>query len=273
LPPSDVVELPAFAGAIAFAGAGGTVVLLASNYVRDKNLGMGAHIPRIVSPITGQEEPGSNVGYMFPPTEENIRRWKRWWLLMNREQFLTFFVCTVLAIFIMSALAVATLSGRPAGEGFDFLQVEGQVIGQEFGGFFKTLFFVAGMVALFSTNLGVWDQIGRITADQLKIYLLRDSTFWTESRIYATSLVVLLVFSVIVLFSGLQAPLLLLIIVSFLSGVVSFIYTALIIQLNRRTLPKYVRMGRVRTAVMSLAVAFYGFFFIITLINLARQYL
>ncbi|MEA2226458.1 MAG: hypothetical protein QOF04_88, partial [Solirubrobacteraceae bacterium] len=28
-----------------------------------------------------------------------------------------------------------------------------------------------------------------------------------------------------------------------------------------------------RTAVMSLAVAFYGFFFIITLINLARQYL
>jgi hypothetical protein len=273
LPPSDVVELPAFAGAIAFAGAGGTVVLLASNYVRDKNLGMGAHIPRIVSPITGQEEPGSNVGYMFPPTEDNIRRWKRWWLLMNREQFLTFFVCTVVAIFIMSALAVATLSGRPAGEGFDFLQVEGQVIGQEFGGFFKTLFFVTGMVALFSTNLGVWDQIGRITADQLKIYLLRDSTFWTESRIYATSLVVLLVFSVIVLFSGLQAPLLLLIIVSFLSGVVSFIYTALIIQLNRRTLPKYVRMGRVRTVVMSLAVAFYGFFFIVTLINLAREHL
>ncbi|MEA2249393.1 MAG: hypothetical protein QOH46_3922 [Solirubrobacteraceae bacterium] len=272
LPPSDVATLPAFAGAIAFAGAGGTVVLLASNYVRDKNLGMGARIPRIVSPLTGQEEPGSNVGFMFPPTDENIRRWKQWWKVMNQEQFLTFFLCTVLAIFVMSALAVATLSGQDAGEGFGFLEVEGRVIGQEFGGFFKTLFFVTGMVALFSTNLGVWDQIGRITADQLKIYLLRESRFWTESRIYATTLVSLLVFSVIVLFSGLQAPLLLLVIVSFLSGITSFVYTALIIQLNRRTLPAYVRMGRVRTAVMSLAVLFYGFFFVITLVNLAREY-
>jgi hypothetical protein len=75
-----------------------------------------------------------------------------------------------------------------------------------------------------------------------------------------------------VLFSGLQAPLLLLIIVSFLSGITSFVYTALIIQLNRRTLPAYVRMGRVRTAAMSLAVLFYGFFFVITLVNLAREY-
>lgn len=273
LPPSDVVDLPAFVGAIAFAGAGGTAVLLVSNYVRDKNLGMGARIPRIVSPITGQEESGSNLGFMFRDTDENMRRWRGWWSVTNREQLLTFFLFTVLALFIMSALAYATLSGQDAGEEFDFIRTEGQVIGGEFGGLLRVVFLVTGMVALFSTNLAVWDQIGRITADQLKVYLLRGNRFWTESKIYAATLVALLFFSVLVLISGLQAPLVLLVIVSFLSGVTSFIYTGLIVQLNRRSLPKYVRMGAPRTVIMSLAVVFYGFFFIITVVDLAQEYL
>lgn len=273
IPPADVVDLPAFAGAIAFAGAGGTAVLLISNYVRDKNLGMGARIPRIVSPITGQEEAGSNLGFMFKETDENMRRWRGWWKVTNREQLMTFFLFTVLSIFIMSALAFATLGGQEAAEGFDFLNQEEQVISDRFGGIFGTIFLIIGMVALFSTNLAVWDQIGRITADQLKVWLLRDSRRWTESRIYAVTLVVLLIFSILVLLAGLQAPLVLLVIVSFLSGVTSFVYSVLIVQLNRRSLPEYVRMGMPRTIIMSLAVLFYGFFFILTIIQLIQEYL
>src|SRR4028118_2426758 len=40
----------ALLGAIAFAGAGGANNLVQSNYIRDKGLGIGAYIPRIVSP-------------------------------------------------------------------------------------------------------------------------------------------------------------------------------------------------------------------------------
>jgi hypothetical protein len=43
-------------GAFAFAGAGGTNNLVQSNWIRDKGFGMGRHAPRIVSPITGEEE-------------------------------------------------------------------------------------------------------------------------------------------------------------------------------------------------------------------------
>jgi hypothetical protein len=273
LPPGDVVSLPEFAGAIAFAGAGGTGVLLVSNYVRDKNLGMGAHIPRITSPFTGKEEPGSNIGFTFLPDEENMRRWRGWWRVLNWEQFLSFFLFTVLSIFIMSALAAATLSGQDAGAGFDFIEVEADVLGQSFSVFIRLFFLVAGIAALFSTNLAVWDSIGRITADQLKVYWLRDSRFWTESRIYASTLIVLLAFSIVTLLSGLQTPLLLLVIVSFLSGITSFVYTALIIQLNRRSLPPHIRMGPARTAVMAAAVVFYGFFFAITIVDLVNEYL
>jgi hypothetical protein len=234
---------------------------------------MGAHIPRITSPFTGKEEPGSNIGFTFLPDEENMRRWRGWWRVMNWEQFLSFFLFTVLSIFIMSALAAATLSGQDAGAGFDFIEVEADVLGQSFSVFIRLFFLVAGIAALFSTNLAVWDSIGRITADQLKVYWLRDSRFWTESRIYASTLIVLLAFSIVTLLSGLQTPLLLLVIVSFLSGITSFVYTALIIQLNRRSLPPHIRMGPARTAVMAAAVVFYGFFFAITIVDLVNEYL
>ena len=36
---------------------------------------MGANIPNIVSPITGEEEARPSLGYTFPMDEENLRRW------------------------------------------------------------------------------------------------------------------------------------------------------------------------------------------------------
>ena len=79
-------------GAIAFAGAGGSLNLVQSNWVRDKNLGMGAWLPRIVSPITGEEMAAPTTGYFFRRDDENLRRWRGWWKVADREQFLTFFV-------------------------------------------------------------------------------------------------------------------------------------------------------------------------------------
>jgi hypothetical protein len=49
-----VVGASALAGAVAFAGAGGANNLVQANYIRDKEMGMGAYIPNIVSPLTGE---------------------------------------------------------------------------------------------------------------------------------------------------------------------------------------------------------------------------
>ena len=56
-------------GAFAFAGAGGGQNLCQSNWIRDKGYGMGAYVPRLVSPITGEEEAVPSTGFMFEPTE------------------------------------------------------------------------------------------------------------------------------------------------------------------------------------------------------------
>ena len=58
VPSSDLTGMGpvALLGALAFAGAGGTTNLGQSNYIKDKGYGMGKHIGRITSPITGQLE-------------------------------------------------------------------------------------------------------------------------------------------------------------------------------------------------------------------------
>jgi hypothetical protein len=60
-------------GALAFAGAGGGQNLVQSNWIRDKGFGMGRYVPKIVSPLTGEPEARGRVGYVFTPTEENLK--------------------------------------------------------------------------------------------------------------------------------------------------------------------------------------------------------
>src|SRR4051794_18075669 len=85
-------------GALAFAGAGGGQNLVQSNWIRDKGFGMGAYVPRLVSPITGEPEAVPSTGYTFEPTEENMRRWRGWWKFANVEQLTTFVLITFVTI-------------------------------------------------------------------------------------------------------------------------------------------------------------------------------
>ena len=63
-----------------------------------------------------------------------------------------------------------------------------------------------------------------------------------------------------ILLSGLNQPLLLLTISACLSGMVMFVYSILLIQLNRRGLPPAIRVKGLRLAMLVVATLFYGFF-------------
>ena len=81
----EEMELPLFLGALAFAGAGGTMNLAQSDFVRDKGYAMGAYVGRLTSPLTGREEAVDAIGYHFEQTPANMRRWRGWWQAANRE--------------------------------------------------------------------------------------------------------------------------------------------------------------------------------------------
>jgi hypothetical protein len=67
-------------------------------------------------------------------------------------------------------------------------------------------------------------------------------------------------FGCVVLLSGLEQPLLLLVISSSIAGVMMFIYSALLIQLNRRALPQQIKIRGLRFAVLAFSVLFFGVF-------------
>jgi hypothetical protein len=259
-------------GALAFAGAGGANNLVQSNYIRDKNMGMGKRIPHIVSPITGEEEAAPALGYTFTVNDENMRRWRGWWSVANKEQFITFFVIGLTSLIVLSVLTYATVPvGSSLGESFDFIQAEGNALKDEIAPWFGTAFWICGAICLFSTNLGILDYTSRLIADQLKVNAARDSTFWSESKIYFAAVWTMIVFGCIVLLSGLEQPLLLLVISSSIAGVMMFIYSGLLIQLNRKALPDEIKIRGVRLGVMAFSVVFFGVFSVLLVIDQGKQ--
>ena len=106
---------------------GGVMNLVQSNWVRDKGLGMGARMPRVVSPFTGEEVAAPTTGYFFHRDEENMRRWNGWWKVADREQFVTFFVIGAIALLTFMTLTFVTV-GTGGEESFDFIQVQGEAL-------------------------------------------------------------------------------------------------------------------------------------------------
>jgi hypothetical protein len=126
-------------------------------------------MPKIVSPITGEEQAAPSLGYTFPVNEENMRRWNSWWKVANREHFITFFVLGLFTLLMLSVLVWSTVGSGMAGAEADttFIDREAAVLGNEIGQWFRIFFLFAGMVVLFSTSIGIMDYVSRLSASEL----------------------------------------------------------------------------------------------------------
>jgi hypothetical protein len=166
--PTGVANLPRYIGevgatfilgAIAFAGAGEANNLCQSNYIRDKGLGIGRLMPRIVSPITGERDARPSLGYTWPVNEENLRRWRGWWEIANQEQLTTFLGIGLALLIALSVLVFSTVGVVPVGEEADptFIKEEGQIFGERIGTWFHYFFYLVAAVILISTSIGIMD--------------------------------------------------------------------------------------------------------------------
>ncbi|HSE72394.1 MAG TPA: Nramp family divalent metal transporter [Nocardioidaceae bacterium] len=252
--------------AIGAAGAGGVHNLVISNWIRDKGYGMGAHVPRLVSPLTGHEEAAGTDRYAFPETPENMTRWALWWKRANIEHFVSFFVICFITISLMSFLAYQTLYGRDDVTTDNFLQIQGEILGSTVGAWLKVLFFSVAVVSLWAAALGLLDVIGRVSADFVKRNYLADSTI-SESKLYFAFVWAEILFGSAILLLGIDQPLALLLISTCAASVVTLIYSVLLIRLNSKDLPKAIGIRGWRLVMMCLAVGFYAFFAIGTLVT------
>ncbi|HEX8509876.1 MAG TPA: Nramp family divalent metal transporter [Propionibacteriaceae bacterium] len=243
-------------GALAFAGAGGGQNLVQANWIRDKGFGMGAYVPRLVSPITGAPEAKPATGYVFEPTPANMSRWRGWWKFANLEQIFTFVLITFFTIMFTSLLAYATVFGREGlANNISFIKTEGEVLAERVGSWFKYFFWIVGSFSLFAAALGIVDYTSRLAADVLKTSYLRNAN---ESKMYALLVWGLTAVGILVLLLGFDQPIVLLVIAAVVGGFMMFIYSGLLILINRRILPAPIRVRGVRLAMLIWAIVLFG---------------
>jgi hypothetical protein len=261
LPTSDVAVATLLAGLV-FAGAGGANNLVQSNWIRDKGFGMGHYIPKIESPITGEPEAAPATGSMVRQDPENINRFRGWFRVASKEQLVSFWAICLASIIVFSVLAYATVYGKNISDeaDFDFIKGEGEVLKDVVGPWFGSFFWLFGSISLVLVALGVVDYVGRLSADVLKTLHLRENERWSESKIYMCFVWTMVSVGTLVLLSGFDQPLVLLVLSACLNGIVMFIYSILLIKLNRTGLPSAIRVRGFRLAALGFAVMFYGFF-------------
>ncbi|MEZ6048906.1 MAG: Nramp family divalent metal transporter [Planctomycetaceae bacterium] len=180
-------------GALAFAGAGGSMNLSQSNFIMDKGYGMGKYIGRITSPLTGQQEATSQTGYHFPHTPDNLSRWRQWWLGANIEHFFSFFLTCLGCIMLLTLIAYSMFYNADGtlieganryGSGLNFIWGQATIIQDQFGALPHYLFMLMGAAILLTTELGVLDATARISADIVKVNFLRNNDQYSISRLY-----------------------------------------------------------------------------------------
>jgi hypothetical protein len=260
--PVEALGFATLLGALAFAGAGGGQNLVQANWIRDKGFGMGAYVPRLVSPITGQPEAAPSTGYAFEPTPANMSRWRGWWKFANLEQIFTFVLITFLTILFTSLLAYSTVFGREGlANNISFIKTEGEVLAERVGSWFKFFFWIIGSFSLYAAALGIVDYTSRLAADVLKTSYARNAS---ESKIYAGLVWGLVAVGILVLLVGFDQPIVLLVIAAVVGGFMMFIYSGLLILINRRTLPAPIRVRGARLAMLVWAVLLFGTLSVLT---------
>jgi len=273
VPPFDSHLTPqVLLGALAFAGAGGTLNLGQSNYIKDKGYGMGAYIGRLTSPLTGNAEPVTEVGYHFPPTEENMARWGVWWRNAIVEHFVSFGLTCVVTLVLLSLIAYIVFfdaTGKPTADAHQYKDDLGFVWAEMLrlqtliGPAVKWFFLVMGIAILLSTEFGVLDAGSRISTDIVKVAWLRDDDNWHESRIYCYFLWGTISLGILALLVGEWVDF-----NSFdyfkyassMNGAVMAIYCGTLWWLNTRVISPALRMSWFQQGVIFLAMLFYGYF-------------
>lgn len=271
---SSGLSTMALLGALAFAGAGGTMNLGQSNFIKDKGYGMGKYIGRITSPITGQEEAVSDVGYHFKHTAENQKRWRQWWRAANIEHFFSFFLTCLACLMLLSLISYSLFYDENGqlkegvaqfGSGLNFIWGQATLLEDRLGGTFKLLFLLMGAAILLTTELGVLDATARISADILKVNYLRDNEHWSLSKLYYVFLwSEILLGSAILLYGSIdpqfKQPLFLIETSAAMNGGVMFLYSMILLYMNSKILSRSISTSPLRFVVMIWAAAFFGYF-------------
>jgi len=252
----------------AYSGAGGASNLMLANWARDKGFGMGSVVGFIPAAVGGAHVSLAHSGSTFPIDEENLRRWRGWWRIVQWDQWGVFFTGAILGMGLPAILYTTLIApGR---------DIRDLAIAAELAGSVLRLGWplLAGLVALmsawvlFKTQLDNVEGMSRALTDILWTGSRRVRS-WNASRpggpslgdvrvLYYALLALIVVWGVIAL--RLTRPIVLLQMAANIAGVILVISALHILRVNTTLLPRELRPPLWRRAALVGVAVFYGFF-------------
>ena len=109
--------------------------------------------------------------------------------------------------------------------------------------------------------MGIVDYTSRIAADVIKTSYAHNAN---ESKLYAGLVWGLVLIGIIVLLVGIDQPIVLLVISAVTGGFMMFMYSGLLILINRKLLPGPIKIRGVRVAVLVWSIALFGTLSVLT---------
>jgi hypothetical protein len=266
LPPgSDLFLVGALA---AYSGAGGVNNLVLSNWARDRGYGMGEKAGYIPAAVGGTKVNLAHTGFIFPKTEENMKRWRGWWRVVAADQWAVFGLGAVLGMMLPALLYVTFVPRGTDIQGLSISAALASNLVAQKGPLLGGIVAMLGAWILFKTQLDITEGMSRALTDML----------WTGSkrlrawrggdvrRVYYTVLVVIVIWGAIAL--RLAQPLVLLKIGANVAGVIMVISSLHVLRINTTLLPEHVRPPMWRRACLVAMALFYGAFAYLAFSNL-----
>jgi hypothetical protein len=259
-PPAGITatQLGGLAGFTALASGLNWYVM---GHYRDKGYGMG-YRAGFLSGMRGERSEILASGVTFPDDDRNRGLWRRWYRLLLTDMWGVFFVGAILGMLLPTLLMsqAVTMSGQKPTRANVPTFVAG-VLGDEYG---PALFYVAlvlGVLILFSTQLGIFEAMVRVTTDAAHATSprLRGLIEGDPRRFYYPFMIVLLVIISVII--HLSLPVGLVEWSANMSNLGALIYPFLLIYLNSR-LPRPARPRPWHYVILILNFLFFGFFFV-----------
>lgn len=268
--PKDI-SLATFLGALAYAGAGGTLNLSQSLYAKEKGYGMAYHSGKLGSIFRGVKEDVKLEGSLIQNDRENLERFRQWWKRLNIEHAIVFWATGAFTMILLSLLSFSTVYGTSGIEkGINFVINESLALSSSSFRFLGTIFLLMVGLMLFGTQFSVFGSTSRIMSENLSIISKKHFPVRNLSKYFYFFLWIQIFAGILIFLIGITEPLRLVTIGAVLNALSMFVYTGMVYITNIKILPREIQPSILRKIMMFLAFLFYGSFGIFTLLQIIK---
>ncbi len=259
------LTLSSFLGALAYSGAGGNLNLTQSFNVKEKGFGMGKYAFKIVSVLRKKVKTVKLEGETFDVNKNNLKKFRDWWQLVNKEHLIVFWGLGFVSIVLLSVLAKSLVFGQASSQGITFIYQEANVIGQMIGPVFRLLFLVIAALMLYATQLGVLESSSRIISENILLLAWQEKKEVNASLWFYLALWGQIFLGIVILLLGVSEPKFLLTLSAVLNALSMKVLFHLVWYLNKRRLDKKLQPSLARQVITFASFLFFAVFSIITL--------